>query len=80
LIVLTGLVSSPRGEALLPLLAAFFGTRQTAKAIHFDIAILLIAYTAVHLFMVLLTGFRNNVRSMLTGWYRLTPSGEENKK
>ena len=80
LILLTGLVSSPRAEALLPTLATVFGTRQRAKAIHFNITILFIAYTIIHLFMLLLAGFWNNVRSMLTGWYRMTPSGEDNEK
>lgn len=80
LILLTGLVSSPRGEALLPVLAALFGTRQRAKALHLDITFLLIGYTAVHLILVLLTGFRNNVRAMVTGWYRITASARENEK
>lgn len=80
LILLTGLVSSPRGEAFLPTLATLFGTRQRAKAIHFNIAILFIAYTMIHLFMVLPTGFWNNVRSMLTGWYRITPSEKDNER
>ena len=80
LILLTGLVSSPRGEALLPVLAALFGTRQRAKTLHLDITFLLIGYTAAHLALVLLTGFRNNVRSMVTGWYRMMPSARENEK
>ncbi|MBI3805696.1 MAG: cytochrome b/b6 domain-containing protein [Nitrospirae bacterium] len=80
LILLTGLVSSPRGEAFLPALADLFGTRQRAKALHFDITLLLIGYTVVHLVLLLLTGFWNNVRSMLTGWYRIRPSGKDNEK
>lgn len=79
LILLTGLVSSPRGEALLPILATLFGTRQRAKAIHFDITILFIVYTVIHLLLLQLTGFWNNNRSMLTGWYRMTPSEEDRK-
>lgn len=80
LILLTGLASSAGVESVIPGLHDLFGTRQRARAIHFDLTILFIAYTAAHLLMVLLTGFRNNVRSMLTGWYRISPSGEENGK
>lgn len=80
LILLTGLVSSPRGEALLPALAALFGARQRAKALHLDLTFLLIGYTAAHLALVLLTGFGNNVRAMVTGWYRIMPSGRDNKE
>jgi|SRR5579884_606550 len=80
LILLTGLVSSARGEALFPILSDFFGSRQTAKAIHFNITILFIIYTLVHLFMVIITGFRNNVRSMFTGWYRIPSSEGESEK
>lgn len=80
LILLTGLVSSPRGEAFLPPLADLFGTRQRAKVIHFDTAILFIAYTVIHLFLLLLTGFWSSLRSMLPSWYRMTPLRQGHEK
>ncbi|TAK10286.1 MAG: hypothetical protein EPO39_00450 [Candidatus Manganitrophaceae bacterium] len=80
LILLTGLASSAGVEAVIPGLHDLFGTRQRARAIHFDLTILFIAYTAAHLLMVVLTGFRNNVRSMLTGRYRILSSGERDEE
>jgi thiosulfate reductase cytochrome b subunit len=74
LLVLTGLAMSPRVDAAIPALPAVFGGRQSARTLHFLLTLGLIAFTAVHLFMVLVTGFWNNVRSMILGWYRL-PSG-----
>lgn len=80
LILLTGLAGSSRGEALFPFLLDLFGTRKRAQAIHFNLTILFIAYTLIHLFMVILTGFRKNLRSMLTGWYRVPSSDEAGEK
>ncbi|MCG3117287.1 MAG: cytochrome b/b6 domain-containing protein [Candidatus Manganitrophus sp. SA1] len=80
LILLTGLASSARGEAVFPFLHDLFGARKRAQSIHFNLTILFIAYTALHLLMVILTGFGNNLRSMLTGWYRVPPLDEGNEK
>ena len=74
LLVLTGLAMSPRVDAAVPALPAAFGGRQSARTLHFLLTLGLIAFTAVHLFMVMVTGFWNNLRSMILGWYRL-PSG-----
>jgi thiosulfate reductase cytochrome b subunit len=74
LVVLSGLAMSPRVDAAIPALPAVFGGRQSARTLHFLLTFGLIAFTVVHLFMVLVTGFWNNVRSMILGWYRL-PSG-----
>ncbi len=80
LIILTGLASSARGEAVFPFLHDLFGTRKRAQAIHFNLTILFIAYTALHLLMVILTGFGNNLRSMLTGWYRIPPVNKADER
>jgi len=74
LLVLTGLAMSPRVDAAVPALPAAFGGRQSARTLHFLLTLGLIAFTAVLLFMVLVTGFWNNLRSMILCWYRL-PSG-----
>jgi thiosulfate reductase cytochrome b subunit len=80
LILLTGLVMSPRGEAAFPDLLTLFGSKRRARVIHLNVTFLFIAYTSLHLLMVALTGFRNNVRSMITGWYRTPSSLEESEK
>lgn len=71
--VLTGLTMSPGVDALFPFLAPMLGGRQTARTIHFICAFLILAFALVHVAMVLLSGVFNNLRSMVTGWYRIKP-------
>lgn len=73
LIVLTGLTMSPTMNAAWPWLLEVFGGRQSARTLHFAAAALLVAFLAVHLLMVLLAGPLNEMRSMITGWYRTDP-------
>jgi len=47
------------------------GGRQSARSIHFITAFLLLGFTIVHLILVLLAGPINEVRSMITGWFRV---------
>jgi thiosulfate reductase cytochrome b subunit len=49
-------------------LLALFGGRQSARTLHFLSAHLLVAFLVVHVVMVILSGFWNNMRSMVTGW------------
>ncbi|MBV8972989.1 MAG: cytochrome b/b6 domain-containing protein [Sphingomonadaceae bacterium] len=75
LMVLTGLSLSPGFNAALNgFLPSLFGGRASARSIHFIVMDLLIAFTAVHLLMVVLAGPYNQVRSMITGRY---DTGEE---
>jgi thiosulfate reductase cytochrome b subunit len=69
--VLTGLTMSPGMNAAWPWLLDLFGGRQSARSIHFICAGLLVAFILVHLTMVVLAGPVNELRSMITGWYRL---------
>ncbi|BEV00399.1 cytochrome b/b6 domain-containing protein [Novosphingobium olei] len=71
LVILTGLTMSPAMNAAFPFLLDLFGGRQSARSIHFLCAAGLALFIAVHLLMVLLAGPINELRSMLTGWYRL---------
>lgn len=71
LMVLTGLTMSPGMDAAWPWLLDLFGGRPSARSIHFICASLLFAFIIVHLLMVLLAGPVNELRSMITGWYRL---------
>jgi thiosulfate reductase cytochrome b subunit len=75
LIVLMGLAMSPRIDALFAGWVDLFGGRQSARTIHFVIAWLLVAFVAVHVFQVIVTGLWNNLRSMITGRYRLPAEG-----
>jgi thiosulfate reductase cytochrome b subunit len=71
LIVLTGLTMSPAVDAAFPGLLSLFGGRQSARTIHFFACFGFIGFVAVHLFMVTTTGLRNNIRSMITGWFQI---------
>ena len=71
LMVLTGLTMSPGIDAAWPWLLDLFGGRQSARSIHFICAGLLAGFIVVHLVMVLLAGPLNELRSIITGWYRL---------
>ena len=75
LIVATGMTMSPMLDATFPWLLTLFDGRQSARTLHFATAAALVAFVVIHLFMVLVTGPWNNLRSMLTGWYRVRESG-----
>jgi thiosulfate reductase cytochrome b subunit len=72
-IVLTGLSMSPGFDAACPWLVELLGGRQSARTLHFSAAMLLALFIFVHLFMVVVAGPWNEVRSMITGRYRLPP-------
>lgn len=76
LMVLTGLCMSPAFNAAAPWLLDVFGGRQTARTVHFLVMVLLVLFFLVHILMVLLAGPLNELRSIVTGWYRLSP-GED---
>lgn len=71
LMVLTGLAMSPGMDAGWSWLLALFGGRQSARSIHFIVAMAILGFIIVHLVMVVLAGPINEVRSMITGRYRL---------
>ena len=74
LLILTGLTMSPGMNAVLPWLIDLFGGRQSARSIHFICASGMALFIVVHLLLVVLAGPINEVRSMITGWFRI--SGE----
>ena len=74
LIVLAGWAMSPWLNALWPGWVDLFGGRQSARSVHFIVAWLLVAFVAVHVFEVLVSGVWNHLRSMVTGRYRITPA------
>ncbi len=77
LIILTGLCMSPGMNAVLPWLPDFFGGRQTARTIHFVVMALLVGFFVVHMAMIVLAGPLNELRSIITGKYRLSPKSKK---
>jgi thiosulfate reductase cytochrome b subunit len=76
LLVLTGLTMSPQMDAAWPWLLDLFGGRQSARSIHFIAAALVALFILVHLVQVVLAGPINEMRSMITGWFRVPPERE----
>src|SRR5262245_5495749 len=70
-IILTGLAMSPTIDAVVPFLADMFGGRQTARTIHFAMMLLLVGFFVIHIVMIFAAGPLNELRSIITGWYRV---------
>jgi Ni/Fe-hydrogenase b-type cytochrome subunit len=79
LVILTGLTLSPGMDTAWPLLLDLFGGRQSARSLHFIAMGGLVAFTLVHIAMVVLAGPFNELRSIITGWYRLPPEQPEHR-
>lgn len=80
LVVLCGLAMSPRMDTLFGIgWVDLLGGRQSARTLHFVAAFSLLAFLAVHLFEVIVTGLWNNLRSMITGDYQLPDEAPANE-
>ena len=71
LVVLMGLAMSPWLNSLWPGWVDLVGGRQTARTLHFVAAWALVAFVLIHVFEVIISGVWNNLRSMITGGYRV---------
>lgn len=72
LLIITGLGLSPGFNAILPI-PDLFGGRQTVRSIHFIAMMGIALFIVVHLALVILAGPYNEIRSMITGKYRVPP-------
>ena len=66
LLIWTGLAMSPAFESLAPP-ATLLGGHQSARTIHFFVTGFLVVFLLVHVLMVVLAGFRNRMRAMISG-------------
>ena len=71
LAVLTGLSMSPQMDGTLGWWLALVGGRQSARTIHFVVMSLFVAFVVVHVLMVVYAGPVNEMRSMLSGRFRV---------
>jgi thiosulfate reductase cytochrome b subunit len=74
LLVLSGLALSPGFDAWLHPITSVFGGRQYARLWHFVLMIALLGFFVTHVILVATQGVFNQMRSMITGWYRLRSS------
>ena len=71
LVVLTGAAMSPWLNSIIPGWVDLLGGRQSARTLHFIVTWLLVAFVLIHVFEVIVSGFWNHMRSMITGRYRV---------
>jgi thiosulfate reductase cytochrome b subunit len=67
LVIWTGLAMSPAIASVFPYAVSVLGGQQSARTIHFFVTVFLVLFLFVHVLMVILAGFRNRVRAMITG-------------
>jgi thiosulfate reductase cytochrome b subunit len=70
LVIWTGLAMSPAIDSAFPAAVIVLGGRQSARTIHFFVAIILVLFLFVHVLMICLAGFRSRMGAMISG--RLT--------
>ena len=68
LIIWTGLAMSPAITSVVPALVTVFGGQQSARSVHFFVAIFLVLFLFVHIAMVCLAGFTKRTQAMITGY------------
>lgn len=73
LVVFTGLGMSPANNAAWPWILDIFGGRPNARSLHWVAANLILLFIIVHVLMVVLAGPINEIRSMITGKFRIDP-------
>ena len=73
LIVLAGMALSPRIDTVFTGWVDLLGGRQSARSLHFLAAAGLLLFVIIHVFEVIVAGVWNEMRSMITGWYRVPP-------
>jgi thiosulfate reductase cytochrome b subunit len=67
LVIWTGLAMAPAFTAVFPWTVDVLGGRQSARTLHFFVTIALVAFTIVHVAMIIVAGFRSRMRAMITG-------------
>jgi len=79
LIVICGLALSPTLNTVFTGWVDFLGGRQSARTLHFLAAFGLLLFVVVHVAEVFIAGVWNEMRSMITGWYRVPEAHPKEK-
>jgi thiosulfate reductase cytochrome b subunit len=67
LVIWTGLALSPAFNSVVPAAVDILGGRQSARTLHFFVSGFLVFFLIVHVAMIVLAGFWNRTRPMITG-------------
>jgi thiosulfate reductase cytochrome b subunit len=78
LIVLTGLSMSPQMDSVMGGFIELVGGRQSARTLHFIAMSLFVLFAIVHVLMVVYAGPINEMRSMLSGRFRIRTDSKAN--
>jgi thiosulfate reductase cytochrome b subunit len=73
LVIIAGMAMSPRLDTVITGWVDLLGGRQSARTLHFLAAAGLLLFVLIHVFEVIISGVWNQLRSMITGYYRLPP-------
>jgi thiosulfate reductase cytochrome b subunit len=79
LIVFAGMALSPRIDTVFTGWVDLLGGRQSARSLHFLAAAGLLLFVFIHVFEVIVAGVWNEMRSMITGWYKVPPDPAPNE-
>lgn len=71
LAILSGLALSPGMNAAWPWILDLLGGRQSARSVHFIASAAIGLFTVVHLVLVILAGTANELRSMISGRWKV---------
>jgi thiosulfate reductase cytochrome b subunit len=66
-VMLTGFAMSPAITSVIPEIVNVFGGQQSARTVHFLVAVFLVLFLLVHIVMVSRAGFASRMRAMITG-------------
>jgi thiosulfate reductase cytochrome b subunit len=79
LIVFAGMALSPRIDTVFTGWVDLLGGRQSARSLHFLAAAGLLLFVFIHVFEVIVAGVWNEMRSMITGWYKVPSDPASNE-
>jgi thiosulfate reductase cytochrome b subunit len=67
LVIWTGLAMSPGIASAAPAVVSVLGGQQSARTLHFFVTLFLVLFLLVHVMMVIVSGFRERMRAMISG-------------
>jgi thiosulfate reductase cytochrome b subunit len=77
LMICTGLAMSPTFTSVVPAMVTVFGGQQSARTIHFFGTCALVLFATLHVVLVWQSGFRAQMRAMITGRRAAATVGKE---
>jgi thiosulfate reductase cytochrome b subunit len=63
--------------AVFPQLFDLFGGRQSARTVHFLVTVMLVLFVLMHVFQIVVAGFINEMRSMVSGRFAVPPEAHQ---